>query len=138
MLLNFTFLNREKTRSFFLNKTRKEDIYGFEQLPKKVEHLIICAGKKDCLILNANGFAALTFRSENHTITPEQIKKLKAKTKKLFICYDNDAAGKEASKRWSQAYDLIELSLPKFVGDVADYFLSYTKEDFKKILLESS
>lgn len=107
-------------------------------LTSKVSRLIITAGKKDCLILNANGFNAVTFRSENHYITNEQIQQLKAKSQQLFICYDNDEAGLKAQSKYVKKYNLTPIFLPKEFNDIADYFELYTKNDFTKILNEAT
>lgn len=123
---------QEKAQKFFLNKYRQSDIFGLEQLNKNPEYVIICAGKKDCLILNANGFPAVSFRSENHTITPEQIKLLG--TENLFICYDNDKAGINAQKQNAVKFKLKEINLPAAINDVADFFIDKNKDDFQALI----
>ena len=128
---------QEKAKKFFLNKLAPGDVFGLEQLPKKPKNLIICAGKKDCLILNANGFPAITFRSENHFITENQIKVLKEKSKNIFICYDNDLPGINASKQLQEKYKLFNIALPSDINDIADYFFKFNKVDFLRILNNS-
>jgi len=123
---------QEKTQKFFLNKYRANDIFGLEQISKNAEFIIICAGKKDCLILNANGFNSVTFRSENHSITPEQLKLLN--NKNIFICYDNDQAGINAKKKIMSKYDIKEILLPEDFNDVADFFKTNNKADFQKLI----
>ncbi|MDY7394044.1 VapE family protein [Aureibaculum sp. 2210JD6-5] len=130
---------QEKAQKFFLNKLSNTDIFGLEQLPKNPEYIILCAGKKDCLILNANGFPSVTFRSENHYITTNQIKQLKKLSKTLIISYDNDStkkdnAGKIAQKKYAELYNLLQLDLPNEFNDTADYFSKHSKAEYNAIL----
>lgn len=109
-------------KKFFLNKQKGETIFGINQLPEKPSFIIIAAGKKDCLILNANGFPSVCFRSENHYITKNQAELLKGKSENVLICYDNDAAGIAACNRAVKDYKFTAVSLPKNTNDVADFF----------------
>ena len=127
---------QEKASKFFYNQLKNTDIFGYKELKlyKNKDFLIISAGKKDCLILNANGFPSVSFRSENHYITKEQIKKLKIFSENIFICYDTDPAGLNASKQFAEKYNLLEIILPKTHNDIADYFEKKTKEDFQYLM----
>lgn len=128
---------QDKTKKFFLNKLNQNDVFGLDQLPDRCNNLIICAGKKDCLILNANGFNAVTFRSENHYVTKEQIEILKSKTKNVFICYDNDDAGQKSQAKLIEIYNLSPIHLPNEFNDIADYFKVFSKQDFEVIFNEA-
>jgi DNA primase len=128
---------QEKSSKFFYNQLESSDVFGISQLSNKLDYLIISAGKKDCIILNANGFPSVSFRSENHFVTKEQVKELKTFTKQIFICYDSDISGINASKNLAEKYNLLEIALPNQINDVADYFLEKTKGDFK-LLIENS
>lgn len=123
-----------KVAKFFYNQLNNNDIFGLEQLPKQCSNIVICAGKKDALILNANGINAVTFRSENHYITKQQIKELKKHTTTLFICYDNDDAGQKAQQKFADLHNLIPLHLPKKYNDIADFFQEKTKISFQEII----
>lgn len=127
---------QEKTSKFFYNQLANTDVFGFEQLKqyKNEDFLIVSAGKKDCLILNANGFPCVSFRSENHYITKEQIKQLRSFSKTILICYDNDMSGINASKQLVEKYGLLEIVLPNDFNDVADYFEVKAKGDFKVLI----
>lgn len=125
---------QEKTTKFFYNQLANTDVFGLAQLSKNQDFLIICAGKKDCLILNANGFPSVSFRSENHYITKEQIKELRSFSKQIFICYDSDIPGINASKQFAEKYNLLEISLPSDFNDVADFFQEKSKGDFQSLI----
>ena len=129
-----------KTNKFFYNQLYKEDIFGLEQLNlyKKLDYIIISAGKKDCLILNANGFPSVTFRSENHFLTDKQASILKELNENIFVCYDNDIPGINASKLLVKKHGFIDVPLTDDkVNDIADFFISKNKDDFQKILDKS-
>lgn len=128
----------EKTKiaSKFIHSTHSgNDIFGLNQLPEKCDHIIITAGKKDCLIINAHGYNAITFRSENHYITEEQIAELRSKISPdivenaaLYICYDNDFEkennpGQTAQSKIIQRFPYINpILLPDNVNDIADLY----------------
>ncbi len=127
---------QEKVKKFFYNNLYKEDIFGLEQLKSysKLDYIIIAAGKKDCLILNANGFPSVTFRSENHFLTEAQASVLKELNENIFVCYDNDIAGINASKLLQEKHGFIDIALTGNINDVADFFQEKNKIDFQKLL----
>lgn len=138
---------QDKVDKFFYNQFKHEDIFGLDQLNDNcttgpVESLIISAGKKDCLVLNSNGYNSITFRSENHYPTKNQIDLLKSKCKKLFICYDNDFdkpnnPGQKAQSKIVSDYDLIPIHLPEGINDIAQlYSFNRTLDESYKEALE--
>ncbi len=127
---------QEKTTKFFYNNLTSDDIFGYNQLKDKEEFIIICAGKKDCLILNANGFPAVTFRSENSFINEHQINLLHTKTDNIYICYDNDKAGLESALKIAQTYSIKQIVLPDKYNDIADYFKVFDSKKFNDLVEE--
>jgi len=125
---------QEKAKKFIMNKTIAQDIFGLRQLPKQTESIIISAGKKDCLILNANGFPSVCFRSENHNPTESQISHLKGLCEHLFICYDNDPTGQKSMLKTAQKHEITPISLPQEYNDIADFFKENRKESFKHLI----
>lgn len=130
------YIPEQKTKKkFFCNGLLQNDIFGLQQLPAKVENLIICAGKKDALVAISRGFHAISFRSETQKPTEEQIQVLQNICKTLFICYDNDKGGENGTKNIiSQFPEIISLPLPKSYNDIADYFLENSQNDFQQII----
>lgn len=124
----------------FNNGLQAGDIFGLEQLGNdKVENLIICAGKKDTIIANSRGFKAVTFRSETHHPTTEQIEKLQSHCNNLLICYDNDKGGETGRNTIIKKYNtILPILLPKneyIKGyDITDYFQDHSAEDFQKLI----
>lgn len=128
--------NQEKASKFFYNNLQFSDIFGYEQLKEKEDFIIISAGKKDCLVLNANGFPAVSFRSENGFIKEDEIALLRQKTDNIYICYDNDETGLKRALQIGQAYSIKQIILPEKYNDIADYFLHYDKSHFQKLIDE--
>lgn len=125
-------------KKFFCNSLQKNDIFGLNQLDNKSENLIICAGKKDTLVATSRGFQAITFRSENHLPTKDQIKHLQQCCNNLFICYDNDKGGISGKSKILDLYPNInEVKLPEEINDLSDYFQKFHKEDFQTLIENS-
>lgn len=125
-----------KNKKIFYNNLKFSDIFGYDQLPENAPYIIITAGKKDCLILNANGFPAVSFRSESGFIKEEEILKLRKKSDNIYICYDNDKTGLERATTICQHYSIRQIILPEKYNDIADYFHHYDLFHFQKLLDE--
>lgn len=119
-------------KSFGFKDQTTEDIFGLEQL-QQCENLFVAAGEKDCLALNANKFSAVSFQSENHTPTKEQVEQIQKFSSKIFIIYDNDAAGKSASEKICKQTGWQNIALTN-VKDVADFFSKNSAEDFQNVI----
>lgn len=129
----------KKVSKAFCSGLHNDDIFGLSQLAGSVELLIICAGKKDCLTLITRGFPAVTFRSESIFPSNEQINRLKAKCKHLYICYDNDFdkpnnPGQTQMLKIAEQYSLSPILLPDKINDVTDYFTDHNGDDFKQLI----
>lgn len=127
---------QDKAKKFFYNNLSSDTIFGLSQLQEKEPYIIICAGKKDCLILNANGFPAVCFHSEASNITQEQINKLTTITDNIYLCYDNDKTGLQRATELCQLYSIRQIILPEKYNDIAEYFKVYDKSHFTKLLAE--
>ena len=125
-----TFQGQKKAFGF-KNQT-KEDVFGLEQLPEKVDYILLTAGEKDCLVANAYGFSSISFQSENTLPSnfDSFLKILHQKTKNIICCYDADEAGNNAANRLNKKYGIPIVRLPNDTKDIAEYFQKYTKTDF--------
>lgn len=103
-------------------------IYGWEILTDTNNQLIICEGELDRLALVSKGVAAITSTHGAMTFKDEWAEKVK-KCQKVYICFDNDEAGKKGAERVAK---MVEnggthiITLPHDVGDggdVTDYFV---------------
>ena len=133
-----------RVSKFFYNALTSDDIFGLQQLPEQCDNIIIAAGKKDCLVLNTHGYNAISFRSENHFPTEQQIKMLLSKChpepaegslsslnsplSSIYICYDNDFTnaknpGQAAQQKIIERFPFITpIYLPEGFNDVAELY----------------
>lgn len=128
---------QEKVKKFYLSKHTNADIFGLAQLQKGTP-IIICAGKKDCLTLIASGFQAVCFKSEATNPSVEQIDQLRCYGP-LFICYDNDFQNTVNNGQLRQAelvkkFDLIPLTIPDVVNDIADFYETTSPDRFSEYI----
>lgn len=112
---------------FYMNLYPAEAIFGLEHLNTDNPFLIVCAGQKDCLVLNALGFPAICFKSEEKPPTPDMVGAikiyLKSSNSKIYVLYDNDEPGARQKKKIAPLLDATLLSLPPMYNDVADFAL---------------
>lgn len=121
------------------NSYGENAIYGIEHLFNAEEETILwCEGECDKLVAEQYGFATCTTTAGAENFRLEWFKLIKKK-KKLYICYDNDDAGKRATEymvnnlrgdleifvvKWPETF--------KEKGDITDVFVGekYTREQF--------
>lgn len=126
-------------------------IYDWEMLKGASSPLVICEGEMDRLALLSKGISAITSTHGAMTFKQEWIEKV-GKGRKIYICYDNDEAGKKGSERVAKLLEntgneIFIVTLPqevgvggditdfliKLKGDVNDIFGKYAKEYPEKI-----
>jgi DNA primase catalytic core len=95
-------------------------LYGLDtarQPIAKQDRAVIVEGNTDVLALRQAGFEPVV-ASMGTALTERQLRELNRLTKRLFLCFDADAAGQEATLRGmelavSQGFDVQVVSLPK-------------------------
>ena len=112
------------------------DIFGLEQVTQPCDQLFIAAGEKDCLMLVSKGFQAISLQSENTNPTQEQIDKISSLSKDIYIVYDSDNAGENASNKLSKSTGWKEIILDKKYNDITDFFTKSGnyKVEFEKLI----
>lgn len=75
------------------NNLSETDIQGFQQLPAKGDILVITKSLKDVMCLYEMGIPAISPSSESTWIPNGILEQLKKRFKRIFICFDRDAAG---------------------------------------------
>jgi DNA primase len=115
------------------------ELYGWDRMLAKGDQIIICEGEFDRLVLEGQGFAAVTSTGGAMTFRPEWAEALK-EIPKIFICFDNDAAGRLGVEQVARLIPNARIvRLPDDVGeggDVTDFFvrLGRRREDFLRLL----
>ena len=106
------------------------------KVPEFGDRIIIASSLKDALCLSANlHIPAIALQGEGYDMSESAITELKRRYKKVFICFDTDAAGKADAQKLAEktGFTNIVPDLGK-EKDVSDYWKSLTnKEDFKQL-----
>ena len=105
-------------------------IYGWEMLTNANNPLVICEGELDRLALLSKNIDAITSTHGAMTFKNEWCEKV-GKGRKIYICYDNDDAGKKGAEKVAKMLEntgneIFIVSLPPEVGeggDITDYLV---------------
>ncbi len=105
-------------------------IYDWEMLTNANNPLVICEGELDRLALLSKNINAVTSTHGAMTFKQEWCEKV-GKGRKIYICYDNDDAGRKGAERVAKMVEnggneIYIVSLPKEVGeggDITDYLI---------------
>ena len=115
------------------------ELYGWDNVLRRVSPLVICEGEFDRLVLEAQGFAAVTSTGGASTFRPEWAREI-SQIEKVYVCYDRDNAGRNGAVIVALMIPEARIvELPEDVGDagdITDYFvrLGRSKEDFLNLL----
>ena len=115
------------------------ELYGWEVLRLRPQRVIICEGEFDRLVLEANGFEAVTSTGGAGTFKPEWIDAF-AEIPEVYVCCDRDYAGRQGALRVAGMIAHAKIvELPDEAGrggDVTDFFvrLGKTSGDFESLL----
>jgi DNA primase len=118
------------------------ELYGWENLKDSPSQVIICEGELDRLVLELNGFKAVTSTGGARAFKKEWAKEFES-IPGVYICFDNDAPGREGALRVTRFVPQAKIvELPNEVGesgDVTDFFvrLGRNREDFLKLLQDA-
>lgn len=91
------YLNSKETE-VFLKRYVLYGLYETLQASRKIEYLIVVEGYMDVIALQQNGINGAV-AALGTAFTPEHLSLVQKYTKKIFICFDGDNAGKKAAKR---------------------------------------
>ena len=146
--------NREGESSFFKLARDPEDqdgpkmmaspggyaeLYEWGAVLPEPGRIIICEGEFDRMVLEDNGFIAVTSTAGAGVFKKEWAKAFE-NIPEVYICYDRDEAGKNGAERVAMLIPHARIvELPDEVGeggDVTDFFVRLIKnrEDFQKLL----
>lgn len=98
--------------------------------------IVLCEGEFDCMLANQYGFTCLTQTGGAKFWKHEFTDLIKAIAEKVYICYDNDAAGTEGAKH--AARQLVKEGLEVYIvdlkthingGDITDFFVTLKRTD---------
>lgn len=106
-------------------------IYGWDTLASNADKIIICEGELDRLALLSKNISAITSTHGAMTFKEEWVKEVVEKCGQIYICFDNDDAGRKGAERVAKMVEnggskTFIITLPKEVGesgDITDYFV---------------
>ena len=135
------YLNTAETELF----NKRNTLYAVNYLKKQrqfgpIPFVIVVEGYMDTISLHKAGFT-MTVASMGTALTQAQAKMIKRFSDKVYICYDGDAAGQNATLRGldilrENGLDVMVVQLPdKFDPD--DVIKTYGKDGYQKILDEA-
>jgi DNA primase len=119
------------------------ELYGWENLTSKASQIIICEGEFDRLVLETNGFRAVTSTGGARAFKKEWAEEF-ASIGNVYICFDNDDPGRDGALRVGRIIPHAKIvELPQEVGDggdVTDFFvhLGRSREDFLRLIEEAN
>lgn len=134
---NYSFFKLRQDPSFGNDKITypkgaEAQVYNWDILSKidTDKQLVISEGEMDRLLLLSKGVSAITSTHGAMTFKEEWVSKIPKNTK-VYICFDNDEAGKKGSERVAKmvengGYETYIITLPEEVGeagDITDYFV---------------
>jgi DNA primase len=117
----------------------RAELYGWERVLAKPNQLIICEGEFDRLVLEAQGFDAVTSTAGATTFRPEWAEAF-AGIPHVYLCFDHDAAGQAGAERVARMIPQARIvRWPEEIGeggDVTDFFvrLRRSREEFLHLL----
>jgi DNA primase len=117
------------------------ELYGWENL-SEASQIFICEGEFDRLVLEANGFKAVTSTGGARSFKKEWATEFES-IPEVYICFDNDEAGRKGALRVGRMIQHAKIvELPAEVGengDVTDFFVRLTKtgDDLLKLMVEA-
>lgn len=115
------------------------ELYGWERVMAKPCRIIICEGEFDRLVLEAQGFPAVTSTGGAGVFRAEWAEVF-APIPDVYVCFDRDEAGRRGAERVARLIPHAKLvELPVEVGDggdVTDFFvrLGCSRDDFLLLL----
>jgi len=115
------------------------ELYGWERVRVKPCRIVVCEGEFDRLILESQGFAAVTSTGGAGVFRTEWAEAF-AEIPEVYNCFDWDDAGRRGALRVARMIPQAKLvELPEEVGpggDVTDFFvrLGRSREEFEKLL----
>ena len=119
-----------------LTYSKRRILYGMNLAKKsKRSNIILCEGNLDVVTLHQAGFDNAV-ASMGTALTQEQLRLLSRYTKELVLCYDNDNAGQQATRRALELLNNSEFSvkvlqLPRRLVD--GEYIKQDADDFIKL-----
>ena len=121
---------------YWYEKGHKATLFNSEVLDSAYS-VIICEGEFDCILLNQYGFPAVTSTGGAGTFLDEWTELFLNKT--VYICMDNDKAGRTAAVNLLFMFPKAKLIvLPRGHKDVTEFYMAGEMKTFKYLLSDAT
>jgi DNA primase len=135
-----------KPKNEYNKNAASGDVVPFDIWKNDFRDTVVCEGEKDMLIARSQGFNAITLTGGSQaSLQKDYLEYFKGR--KVYICYDNDDAGRRgAIKRYKELCKISDVYITNISSictlnkeHVADLFVKYDKthDDFQKLLNDS-
>lgn len=127
---------------YWHSKRATVGLYATSVLKQNPDTIIITEGELKCLALLSKGIFAISGSGGAGTYKEEWVKETEH-IKSVYICYDNDQAGKDGAIKVAKLIPRAKIVTLPDMGegrkDITDFFVKCgkTKEDFEKLLEEA-
>jgi len=127
-----------KNNSRFYSMTSSYELLGKDYLKKQSNIVIITSSFKDILILNKLGYEAISPVGESTPILKEHIDIIMSTYDAVFINYNDDEVGIEATQKLIDAYPnyTFHILKNKIAKDPSDVVKHYGIKKLKEIIIE--
>lgn len=111
-------------------------LQGAHMLPKNGNYLVITKSLKDVMVLYNFGIPAIAPISENCFVSEAVYKKLVSRFKRIFLLYDNDRPGLQASIRIRNTFPTVTpIFIPKYMSkDISDFYAKYGHDKTQQLI----
>lgn len=128
------YINTSETLAYHKGYT----LYGLVNIPKPAKYIVVCEGYMDCIALQSNGFTTAV-AGLGTALTLEQSLLIQSFTNDVYLLYDNDLAGCEATKKAISIFKDIGIE-PKIVfmkgaKDADEYLKKFSADRFAQEIL---
>lgn len=112
----------------------KTTLFNIKALKNDKNYVCLCEGEMDAVRLDQEDIFAVSGTTGASTFKDEWVSEFKSKS--VFICYDNDNAGRENSSKVAQKLSDAGIKskvveLPEGIKDICEFFAKgHTKEEF--------
>lgn len=109
---------------------------GIKNIDTNCKYLIITKSRKDRLTLNSLGYNSIATNNETSFMPLDVFEKLHGIYDDIYILFDNDEAGNINSKKFSELYNLIDIKIQDYHGEIRTKDISdlISKTDVKTAL----
>jgi DNA primase len=127
--------NNNSPKFLYYPENIQSEIFNQEIIDSQ-DYVVICEGEFDCMLLNSKGISSITSTSGAGTFKKEWIERLND-LGKIYICLDNDEAGKKGTDRLIEALKSLkntgvyQITLPQMQEgkDITDFFIKYNGKE---------